>query len=179
MTSIDIMSEPTKPLVNRVAASGLITINLEDWYPEAPLVGFDLKDFLFRELILKEKDFRMAMKEQNWSEYEGKYLAVYCSTDAIIPVWAYMLVASQAQPYARDIYFGSPKDFYRDYYRRQIDQMDMEPYTDKRIVVKGCSDKAVPPSAYMDLTRRLRPIALSIMYGEPCSTVPVYKRKKG
>ncbi len=167
-----------KPLVNRVAASGLITINLEKYFPEGEVIDFDLKDYLYMELILKEKDFRTALKEHDWSQYQDKILLVYCSTDAIVPVWAYMLVASYAAPYAKDVFQGSRDAYYKSAFNEVIASMDMDEYQDQRIVIKGCSDKPVPPSAYLELTRRLQPIAKTIMYGEPCSTVPIYKRPK-
>lgn len=171
------MSE-SKPLVNRVAASGLITINLEDFYPAEELIIFDIKDYLFMELILKEKDFRAALKEQDWSQYEGKRLLVYCSTDAIIPVWAYMLVATYAAPFATDIFQGDQEAYLKTYYTQTIAKIDPTQYEQQRIVVKGCSDKPVPPAAYLALTQKLRPFAKSIMYGEPCSTVPIFKQPK-
>ena len=167
-----------QPLVNRVANSGLITIKLEEFFPAQELAIFDLKDYLFMEMILKEKDFREALKEHNWEQYQDKILLVYCSADAVIPVWAYMLVATYAAPYAHDIFQGSTDDFYRSYFLRQLDQLDMEQYRDQRLVIKGCSDHPVPPAAYLEITRKLQPLAKSIMYGEPCSTVPVYKQPR-
>jgi hypothetical protein len=165
------------PIVNRVAQSSLITIKLEDFFPKGELAHFDLKDFLFMEMILKEKDFRAALKEHDWEQYAGKTLLVYCSADAIIPVWAYMLVATYAEPVAADVFQGSAEAYYQLHLSQAIDQLDMSAFADQRIVVKGCSDHPVPPSAYLDITRRLRPVAKSIMYGEPCSTVPIYKKK--
>ncbi|MCB0637951.1 MAG: DUF2480 family protein [Lewinella sp.] len=167
-----------KPLVNRVADSGLITLKLEDFFPAQEIVIFDLKDYLYMELILKEKDFREALKEHDWTQYQEKILLVDCSTDAIIPQWAYMLVASYAAPFAADIYQGGQDEYYRAYFFRVLDRLDYEAYRDQRIVVKGCSDRPVPAGAYLELTRRLQPLARSIMYGEPCSTVPIYKRPK-
>lgn len=167
-----------KPLVNRVANSGLITINLEEFFPHNELVIFDLKDYLFREFILKEKDFRAALKDHNWDQYQDKVLLVYCSTDAIIPVWAYMLVASYAAPFAKDIFQGNQEAYYKLSFAQALNQLDLSQYEDQRLVIKGCSDHPVPPSAYLDLTRKLQPIAKSIMYGEPCSTVPIYKKPK-
>jgi Protein of unknown function (DUF2480) len=165
-------------LINRVANSGLLTLDLEDFYPEGEVVSFDLKDYLFMGLILKEKDFREALKNHDWTQYEGKNLAVFCSADAIIPMWAYMLVAASAAPFARDIVQATPEQFIDMAFQKAIAQIDLSTYTNQRIVVKGCSDKPVPPSAYLEVTRRLQPVALSVMFGEPCSTVPVYKRSK-
>ncbi len=167
-----------KPLVNRVAASGLITINLEDFFPEGEVATFDLKDYLFMELILKEKDFREALKAHDWSQYQDKNLLVYCSTDAIVPIWAYMLVTAYAEPFARRIFQGDEENFYKVCFMEALAQLDGAEYEQKRIVIKGCSDKPVPPAAYVDLTRKLRPFAQSIMYGEPCSTVPIFKRPR-
>ena len=162
-------------MVNKVAASGLITLKLEEWWPKAPLVNFDLKDYLFMELILKEKDFRAAIKEHDFGQYQDKVLLVHCSADAIIPAWAYMLVAASAAPYAADIFQGSEEEYLRAYYRETIAKLDPADYAGQRIVVKGCGDRPVPPAAYLEITAHLRPAARSIMFGEPCSTVPVYK----
>lgn len=170
--------EQNQVLVNRVAQSGLLTIDLETFYPEGDVVPFDLKDHLFMGLILKEKDFREALKEHNWEQYAGKNLAVFCSTDAIIPMWAYMLVAAHAAPYARDVFQGQPEQYAEFAFVKKLAALDPEDYAGKRLVIKGCSDKPVPPSAYLEITRRLQPVAASIMFGEPCSTVPVYKRKQ-
>ncbi len=167
-----------KPLVNRVASSGLITINLEEFFPKEEVIVFDIKDYLFMELILKEKDFRDALKEHDWNQYEGKNLIVYCSTDAIVPVWAYMLVAAYAEPFAKRVFQGDEDTFYKVVFNEAINKIDGAQYDQKRIVVKGCSNKPVPPSAYVELTRILRPFAQSIMYGEPCSTVPIFKRPR-
>ncbi|HAD10907.1 MAG TPA: hypothetical protein DCF33_00565 [Saprospirales bacterium] len=166
-----------QPLVNRVANSSLVTIDLEDFFPAGEIVPFDLKAYLFMELILKEKDFREALNAINWEQYKGKNLAVFCSTDAIIPMWAYMLVATHAAPYVEDIALCEPANFVDQVYLKKLASLDLEAYEGKRLVVKGCSDKPVPPSAYLEITRRLQPIALSIMFGEPCSTVPVFKKK--
>ncbi|HFA51633.1 MAG TPA: DUF2480 family protein [Bacteroidetes bacterium] len=167
-----------KPLVNRVAASGLITLNLEDFFPEGELATFDLKDYLYMELILKEKDFRAALKEHDWEQYKGKNLVVFCSADAIIPVWAYMLVAVYAAPFAGNIFQGTTDEFYKTAFQKNLSTVDGKEYDGKRIVIKGCGDKPVPPSAYVELTRKLQPYAKSIMYGEPCSTVPIFKRRR-
>lgn len=168
-----------KPLVNKVAASGLIPIKLEEFFPDIEIVEFDLKTYLFMEMVLKEKDFRAALKEHDWSQYQGKALLVYCSTDAIIPMWAYMLVAAYATPYVKELFQGSKTQYYQAAFRQVLSELDMEAYRGKRIVIKGCGDKEVPASAYLELTMLLQPLAQSIMYGEPCSTVPIYKKPKG
>ena len=167
-----------KPLVNRVANSGLITINLEDYFPKTEHVAFDLKDYLFKELILKEKDFREALKAHDWEAYSGKIITIFCSTDAIIPVWAYMLVSAYAQPFAVDVFHGNLKQYLSSAYKNIVAEMEVAQYEGKRIVIKGCSNKPVPASAYVDLTSKLRPFAQSLMYGEPCSTVPIFKRPR-
>ncbi len=172
------MDAVDKPLVNRVAASGLITLNLEDFFPKEELATFDLKDYLFMEMILKEKDFRAALAEHDWQPYEGKNLVVFCSADAIIPVWAYMLVTAYAAPFANNVFQGTPDEFYKMAFQQALATVDGKKYEDQRIVIKGCSNKPVPPSAYVELTRKLQPYVKSIMYGEPCSTVPIFKKKK-
>ena len=166
------------PLVNRVAGSGLVTIDLESFYPDGEVVAFDLKQYLFMELILKEKDFREALKDHDWEQYRGKNLAVFCSADAIIPMWAYMLVASYAAPVVADMDQTTPEQFVERSFLKKLNHLDLSEYEGKRLVIKGCSDKPVPPSAYMEITRLLQPVAQSIMFGEPCSTVPVYKKAK-
>ncbi len=167
-----------KPLVNRVAQSSLITINLEDFFPPEPIFSFDLKDFLFREIILKEKDFRNQLKEFDWQLIKDHYVALHCSADAIIPTWAYMLVTTYARPHALGIYLGTPENLIEHQYKDIIEQMDTSGYENQRVVVKGCSKKKVPHSAYVDLTAKLQPLCQSIMYGEPCSTVPIFKRPR-
>lgn len=165
-------------LVNRVANSGLITLNLEHYYPTQEITHIDIKDYLFKELILKEKDFRQALKEMDWSQYEDKIVLVYCSTDAIIPVWAFMLVSAYLAPVASDVFQGTEADYLTHYYANTVSSLDIAQYEGKRIVIKGCSDKPVPASAYLALTQALQPYAQSIMYGEPCSTVPIFKRPR-
>ena len=166
----------TPPLVNKVANSRLVTLKLEAYWPESPMESFDLKDYLFMELILKEKDFREAIRQHDFARYSGKVLLVFCSADAIIPAWAYMLVAAAAAPYVADVYQGTEADYLRDHYRRAVAALDPVDFTDQRVVIKGCGERPVPASAYLDVTARLRPVVKSIMFGEPCSTVPVYKQ---
>lgn len=166
------------PLVNRVAASSLETINLEKFFPTEEIAIFDIKDYLFKELILKEKDFRAALKTHDWSQYHNKTLLVNCSTNAIIPIWSYMLVSAYAANHTDQIFQGTKEAYYQTAYSKALQATDWSIYEGKPVVIKGCSDKPVPPAAYMELTRLLQPIAKSIMYGEPCSTVPIYKKKK-
>jgi hypothetical protein len=164
-------------LINRVAESGIITINLEDYFPKQSMIIFDIKDYLFHGLILKEKDFREALKVHDWTPYQGKICLIQCTADAIIPMWAYMLVATYLQGNAHDLYIGSQEDYLQAYYKQVINEMETSQYSGKRIVIKGCSDKPVPSSAYAYITWALAPVSLSLMFGEPCSTVPVYKKK--
>ena len=161
-------------IVNKVAQSGLITLNLEDYLP-GEVVSFDLKDYLFMGLILKEKDFREALKNLDWTPYQDKNVAITCTADAIIPLWAYMLVTTYLQPVAKNIYVGTAEEMHKQLFLKNIASIDVSQYQDKRIVVKGCGDIPIGAFAYAELTRQLLPQVKSIMYGEPCSTVPVYK----
>jgi len=167
----------TEPIINKVAESGLITLNLEDYYPREQILLFDLKPFLFMEMILKEKDFRQALQQHEWSPYADKIVAVTCTADAVIPVWAYMLVASYLQPIAKEVVMGDQEIARKQIFLKNIDAINGSDFTDKRVVVKGCGDLPIGEYAYMEITKKLRPVAKSIMYGEPCSTVPVYKKK--
>lgn len=162
--------------VNKVAESGLITLNLEDFLSQDVTV-FDLKSFLFMELILKEKDYRAALQAHDWGMYKDKDVIITCTADAIIPVWAYMLAATYLEPVAKRVMMGNVDEAKNDLLLDAIRQLDTTPYHDQRIVVKGCGDIPIPAEAYALITVKLRPVVKSIMYGEPCSTVPVYKRK--
>ena len=164
-------------IINKVAESALTSIDLEEYYPKGETAVFDLKDHLFMGLILKEKDFRLALQNYDWEQFRDKNVAVTCTADAIIPMWAYMLVASNLQPVAREVVFGEEKDILNTLLLRNMATIKGEDYTDKRVVVKGCGDVAIPEAAYVEITKKLRPYVKSIMYGEPCSTVPIYKRK--
>ncbi|MBS1640637.1 MAG: DUF2480 family protein [Bacteroidetes bacterium] len=164
-------------IVNKVAESSLITIDLEEYYPKEEIKIFDLKDFLFMGLILKEKEYRTALQQTDWSIYENKYVAITCTADAIIPMWANMLAASYLQPVAKNVVFGDEKKLIETVLQKTIDAIDVTDYTDKRIVVKGCGEVSIPEVAYVAITNKLRPVVKSIMYGEPCSTVPIYKKK--
>ena len=165
-------------LVNRVASSGIMTIDLEVYYPTVQIVEIDLKDYLYMELILKEKDFRTALKGVDWNSYKGQQVLVNCSVDAIIPMWAYMLVATYLQGVAVGVYQGDMGSYLAHYYEAALGGIDLQDYRDKMVVIKGCGDKPVPAAAYLKLTTLLQPVAKSIMYGEPCSTVPIYKRPR-
>jgi hypothetical protein len=164
-------------IINRVAASALEEINLEDYFPKDNIALFDLKPFLFMELILKEKDFREALLNVDWSIYNDKVVAVTCTADAIIPMWAYMLVASYLQPVAKNVIFGAEDEALKQEFIKNIGSIDLNQFNDKRIVIKGCGNLPVKEYAYLEITKRLRPVAKSIMYGEACSTVPVFKKK--
>lgn len=160
-----------------MAQSALITIDLENYYPQGETVVFDLKDHLFMELILKEKDFRADLQNLDWEKYRDKNVAITCTADAIVPLWAYMLVASYLDPVAKFYAFGDAEFVHQTLFMKNIAALDAEQFKDQRVVVKGCGDKTVSEAAYVEITRVLRPVAKSIMYGEPCSTVPVYKKK--
>jgi hypothetical protein len=164
-------------IINKVASSALLQIDLEEYYPREEVVVFDLKPHLFMELILKEKDFREGLQKQDWSVYQDKIVAVTCTADAIIPVWAYMLIATYLEPVAKEIVFGDEKAALKQVFLEKIDQINPEEYADKRVVIKGCGDLQIEAYAYMEITKKLRPFVKSIMYGEPCSTVPIFKKK--
>ena len=167
-----------QPLVNRVAASPLVTIKLDELAPRRESVDFDLADYLWQGLALRERDFREAVRGYDWSALDGKRLCVRCSADAVIPQWAYMLVASAAAPYATEVFVGSVAEAERADFARAADRLDVETYRDRPVVIKGCSDgREVGPQAYATIMHRLVGVAKSVMYGEPCSTVPIYKRR--
>jgi hypothetical protein len=164
-------------LVNKVADSGLISFDLEEYYPKGTIKVFDLKEYLFMGLILKEKDFRAALQTTDWDVYTDVYVGITCSADAIIPMWAYMLVAGYLQPYAKEVAFGNEKELISTVLLKNLEAIKGEAYTDKRVVIKGCGEIDIPETAYVTITSKLRPFAKSIMYGEPCSTVPIYKKR--
>lgn len=173
------MNSDNKPLVNRVANSGLITINLEEYWPSAhAFTDIDITQFLFKELILKEKEFRNELKTKDWAPYHDKTVLIHCSVDAIVPVWAYMLLTSYISSYAKEIFLGTKTQYLEKHYKNIIHNKDWSEFAEKRVVIKGCSNKEVPVSAYMDIMEALQPYAQSIMYGEPCSTVPLFKRPR-
>lgn len=164
-------------IINKVAQSVLTTLNLEQFYPADEIISFDLKDHLFMQLILKEKDYREAMKEKDWTIFQDKVVAIHCSADAIIPLWAYMLAVSYLQPFAKDIIFGNQREVFNAMFLKNLDKIDAKEFEGKRVVVKGCGDKKIPETAFVEITKILRPVVKSIMYGEPCSTVPIFKNK--
>ena len=164
-------------IVNKVAESGLVSIDLENYYPKGQTAIFDMKDHLFMGMILKEKDFREALKKLDWNIYKDKYVAVTCTADAVIPVWAYMLVASNLSGVAKDFIMGDEKELHRTLFIKNLSAINTEEFADKRVVIKGCGETPIGEFAYTEITKLLRPVVKSIMYGEPCSTVPVYKKK--
>jgi Protein of unknown function (DUF2480) len=164
-------------IVNKVADSGLITLDLETYFPKGEVGVFDMKDYLFMGMILKEKEFRESLKNLDWSTFRDKYVAITCSADAVIPVWAYMLVASGLTGIAKDFIMGDEKELHRTLFLKNLSAIDTNEYADKRMVIKGCGETPIGEFAYTEITKLLKPVAKSIMYGEPCSTVPVYKKK--
>jgi len=164
-------------IVNRVARSNLVTLNLEDFYRVGDRVLIDLKDQLFQGLVLREKDFRAFVSGHDWVQYEGKFVAVHCSADAIIPVWAYMLVGLSLRPFAEEIHFGDLSALEEHLFFEALGKENWLKYKDARVVVKGCGVLPIPSGAFMEVSVRLQPHVQSLLYGEPCSTVPLYKRK--
>lgn len=164
-------------IVNRVANSALVTINLEDYYPKGQRILFDIKDWLFEGFVLREKDFRQQVSSFNWSQYKDCYLALTCSTDAIIPAWAYMLISLQLEPFAKKTIIGNLEALETSIYQDVINDLNVSEFENKPLIIKGCSKKPVPQNAYIMLASKLKPVAKSIMYGEACSSVPLYKKK--
>lgn len=165
-------------IINKVSNSKLITLDLEELYPEGERVLFDIKDWLFDQIILKEKDFRASVKSHDWSRYENTYVALTCSVDAIIPSWAYLLLSSELAPYSKKIVVGNLELLETSLFQDIIQNLSIESFKEKPIIIKGCAQKPIPPSAFSMLIHKLQPIAKSIMYGEACSTVPLFKKKQ-
>ena len=165
-------------IVNKVAQSGLVVFNLEDYYQPGERVEIDIKDQLFQNVLLKEKEFRQYISSTDWSQYSGKHVAISCSADAIIPVWAFMLLATALGKHALTVVYGNKDDLELYLYQHAFAKINWHQFTDARIVIKGCSKVHVPESVYVEATNRLLPLAKSLMYGEPCSTVPLYKKAK-
>lgn len=166
----------SEPIINKVAESGLITLDLEQYFPKGETAVFDLKDYLFMGMILKEKDYREALKVKDWSVYKDKNVALVCTADAIVPVWAWMLAATYLQPVAKELVMGDEKELHKTLFLKNLSAVNVNEFDDKRVVIKGCGETPIPDYVYMEITRLLRPVVKSIMYGEPCSTVPVYKK---
>lgn len=165
-------------IINRVAKSGIETLDLDEFFPQKDILTLDMKDWLFHGLILKEQHFREQLELHDWNRYARRWVNLVCSADAVVPLWAYMLFTVKLQPHAEKIFFGTAEEMLAAHYREQLAAINWEVYNDKRVVVKGCGDNPVPAAAYVEVTRRLLPYAKSIMFGEPCSTVPVYKKAK-
>lgn len=166
-----------EPIINKVAESGIISLDLETFFSKEKITVFDLKDYLFMGLILKEKDYRAALLTTEWEKFAQTHVAITCSADAIIPMWANMLATVYLTPIAKSIHFGTEAYVKEQLLLQAIDLINPNDYMDQRVVVKGCGEDPVPISAYVKITSLLRPVAKSIMYGEPCSTVPLYKKK--
>jgi len=162
---------------NKVAESGIVTIDLASLLPSNEIIVFDIKPYLFMELILKEKEFRAALLTTDWTIYQDKVVGIICSADAIIPMWANMLIVSALNPFAKAVYFGNENKVREQQLLENINTLNINEYNDQRVVIKGCGDTPIGESAYIAITQKLRPVVKSIMYGEPCSTVPVYKKK--
>ncbi len=163
---------------NRVSESGIISLDLEEYYPKDGIMIFDLKEFLFMGLILKEKEYREALKNFDFSIYNNMHVSITCTADAIIPMWAYMLATVYLQPLAKDVTFGTEAELKEKLFLNKIQAINLNDFEDKRVVIKGCGELPVSEAAYVAITKMLRPVAKSIMYGEPCSTVPIYKQSK-
>lgn len=164
-------------IINRVAQSKLVTFDLEDYYPEGKRVVLDIKDWLYEGFILREKEFRNHVSEHDWGHYKDSFVALNCSTDAIIPGWANMLLASKLQPYAKKVVVGDLEQLETALYQTAIDDIDITPFQDKLVIIKGCTTKPVPPNAYLWITSKIQTVAKSVMYGEACSSVPLFKKK--
>ena len=166
-----------EPILNRVAQSKLITFDLEAYYPKGTRVLLDIKDWLHEGFILKEKEFRSQLAEHDWAQYQDAYVALHCSSDAIVPGWAYMLITTKLGPYAKKTVQGDLEQLETALFISIIEDLDVSEFKDRIVIVKGCSNKPVPPNAYLLITQRLQPVVKSLMYGEACSSVPLFKRK--
>ncbi len=164
-------------IINRVTNSKLVVVNLEDYYPKGNRTVLDIKDWLYEELVLREIDFRDKVKNHDWSQYQNDFVALTCTSDAIVPAWAFMLLTMQLQPYAKKVVVGSLEQLETSIYQDVIQDLNVSEFEDKSLIIKGCTNMPVPANAYILLSQKLRPIAKSIMYGEACSSVPLYKRK--
>ncbi len=164
-------------IINRVANSKLKTLDLEDFYLKGNRIVFDIKDWLLEGLVLREKDFRQEVKNHDWSRYQDALVALTCSSDAIIPSWAYLLITTSLTSYAKKVVIGSLELLETVLFQEIITELDVSEYQDKPVIIKGCSNKPIPPSAYTLLIQKIQPVAKTLMFGEACSTVPLYKRK--
>ena len=169
--------EKEEEIINRVANSVLQVFDLEDYYPEGERVGLDISGWLWEGFVLREKEFRDTLKSHDWEQYNGKFISLYCSTDAIVPAWAYMLITTYLQPFAKKIVQGRAEDINIQLYQEILHNLDYSEYEGKPVIIKGCSRKPVPQEAYVMATQKLMPVAKSLMFGEACSSVPLYKKK--
>lgn len=167
----------TEPIVNKVAKSGLVVVEMDSFLPDESPVSLDIADQLWEGIALKEKDFRAFVDTTDWESFSGKAVAVYCSADAIIPNWAFMLIGTRLAPYAKVVHFGTPDSYTAAAVAKKIEALDPEIYSDARVIIKGCGKGNLDFAAYGQITTKLTPVVKSIMFGEPCSTVPVYKRR--
>lgn len=167
----------SKEIINRVANSKLITYNLEDLYPQGERIAFDISSWLLQGIVLKESEFRKQAQNHDWSQYQDKYVALFCSTDAIVPGWAYLLLSLHLAPYAKKVTVGSLEELESILFAELLKDLDVSEFQDKPIIIKGCAHKPIPQNAYLLLAQKLQPVAKSIMYGEACSSVPLYKKK--
>ena len=165
-------------IINRVAASTLITFDLEKLYQIGTRQSIDLSQWLDKGLLLREKEFRAQLKAYDWSIFHDQFIALHCSTDAILPAWASLLVTTYLQPYARKVVLGNLKDLEVQLFFEEIQLLDLSPYKEQPVIIKGCSEKTVPQEAYVQLISKLQPVVKSLFYGEACSSVPLYKKKK-
>lgn len=165
-------------IINRVANSSLVTFNLEDYYPKGDRRSLDLSEWLHEGFVLREKEFREQVSQHDWEQYQNSFVALNCSTDAIIPAWAYMLVSTQLQPFARKVIIGTPEDLESHIFQEEIEKIDVSGLKDKPVIIKGCSNKPVPKNAYLFIINKLQPVVKSLMYGEACSSVPLFKKPK-
>ncbi|MES2621664.1 MAG: DUF2480 family protein [Bacteroidota bacterium] len=169
--------ETTKPIVNKVAQKAIVTVDLENYFPkEEEIVSIDLKDFLFKGLILREADFREAVKNTTWSNYKDRYVIIHCSADAIIPMWAYMVLSAELSAFAKDIAFSSPEHAAEIFLYRNLAKLNMDEFRSQRVIVKGCGDRKVPEAAFVQIAEQLSKVARVVMFGEACSNVPVFKK---
>lgn len=162
---------------NKVAKSGLITIDMEEWLSGAKILDYDIAQNLWQGLALKEKDFRDFIRDHDWSAYKGTFVRVHCSEDAVVPTWAYMLLASALAPHAEVVFFGTQEEAELEFLRRRIGGLADADFEGSRVVIKGCSNRMISTQAYLELVNKLQPLVKSMMFGEPCSTVPLYKKK--
>ena len=167
-----------QPIVNRVAKSKIQTFDLEKIYPEGERVALDISQWLYKGFVVKEKEFRESLKNHNWEQYQDQFIALYCSNDAIVPEWAYMLITTHLKDYAQKIIYGSLHELELMLFNDVIHQIDPEEYRDKPVIIKGCSEKSIPQNAYIQLVQKLQPVVKSMMFGEACSSVPLYKKPR-